>query len=172
MAVVFSERLCSQIAQKKLEEYKDTNYVFDNDWIQNSMSGMDVDLSVATLRTLFNGIPDTYKDDEKFGLTIRVFNTNKNVNNSIIQFNADSSTNVYFGMEIDVNDNGGVKIFTLSMDVNMNGMVWYNYKSMDFKSLKFIMTNSKVLTTGITHTSASDMFYSAVGNFIENYFAD
>lgn len=126
MALVFSDRFCSQFAQKKMNELKNTSYIFDNEFIQKSMSGMDVDLSIASLRQFFNGIPESYKDDEEFGLTLRVFNTENNVNKSIVGLNADSSTEIYFGMEIDVNDDAGVKIFTVSMDVDMNGKMWYN----------------------------------------------
>lgn len=49
-------------------------------------------------------------------------------------------------MEVDVLDNSGKKLFTVSMDIDMNGHIWYNSSSMDFKDLKFTMSNSKVLT--------------------------
>lgn len=75
-------------------------------------------------------------------------------------------------MEVDVMDTAGKKMFTVSMDVDMNGQIWYNSNDMDFKDLKFTMSNSKVLTQGVAHKSTSDMFYSAASNFIQKYIAD
>lgn len=171
MAVVFSQRIVNQFAQIRFADFKNASYSISTEFMAKAVADMDLDLNVGTLRQFFSGISEEIKDEEMFSLEVRVLN-HSNSSLPLLQFNDQSTVDAFYGMQVDVLDNSGKLMFTVSMDVDMLGHVWYDSKSMDFKDLKFMMSQSKVLTEGVAHKSTSNMFYSATSNFIERYISN
>lgn len=171
MGVIFSDRIINQFCQARFTDLKNTTYSVSTELMSKAVSGMDLDLNIGSLRQFFSGISEDIQDDENFSLEIRL-KDHSNTTEPLLFFTPANTIDTNFGLEVDVMDNTGKKMFTVSMDVDMNGQIWYNSNDMDFKDLKFEMSNSQVLTEGVAHKSTSNMFYSAASNFIEKYIAD
>jgi len=168
MAVVFSQRLVNQFARVKFDDFKNRTYSLKQQFVQDALAGMDLDLNMGSLKEFFSGLPSSQKEDEAFSLKLTLLD-HSNASLPLLTLNDGSTTTVFFGLQAAVLSAAGDKLFTVQMDVQMKGQIWYNSNSMDFKDLTFTMSNSKVLTQGVAHRSNSDMFYSAASNFMEKY---